>query len=74
MLVLFTVDTTDNELREKIRAQVKERTGEDCLVLGPAFTGVAHFETAKDKERAAPPKKRLPWPFTSRNRRNPTRH
>ena len=61
MLVLFCVCELSAERKDVVRAEVKKRTGEDCLIVGPGFTDVRQIETNKD--RAASPRKRLPWPF-----------
>lgn len=72
MLVLFTVCLPSTEEKEEIRAEVKERTGEDCLILGPIYRNVLHFNVKKERE--APRQKRLPWQFTFRSRHDPRPH
>lgn len=61
MLVLFCKCDVSAEGKDAIRADVKKRTGEDCMILGPEFSDVRHIQVKK--ERAVSPRKRLPWPF-----------
>lgn len=61
MLFLFLDCDLDDESKNKLRTDVKERTGEDSLILGPSFLKVCQFPVKK--ERAASPKKKLPWLF-----------
>lgn len=68
MLILFTRELPSEEQREKIRMEIKDRTGEECLILGPAYSRV--LQLSVKKERAVPLHKRLPQLFTWRNRRS----
>lgn len=61
MLFLFLNCDLDDKSKNKLHAEVKERTGEDSLILGPNFLKVCQFPVKK--ERAASPKKKLPWLF-----------
>lgn len=63
MLVLFCKCNLNADQKEIVRAEVKKRTGEDCLIIDPEFTDIRQIKTQKD--RAAPLWKRLPWPFRS---------
>lgn len=49
MLVLFCKYDLDEEQKNKLRDLVKEDTGENCLILGPAFTGMRQVHVKKDK-------------------------
>lgn len=42
----------DREAKEKIRQEIRERTGEDCMLLGPHFISVSSIPVKKDE--AAP--------------------
>lgn len=57
MLFLFCQCEVSVEIKEKLRAMVKERTGEDCLILGPPFTDIRSFQVKRD--RTVPFRKRL---------------
>lgn len=63
MLCLFCRHNLDEAQKEIVRAEVKQKTGEDCLILGPDFYGICFFQGKKEK--AVPPHKRLPWLFKS---------
>lgn len=48
MLVLFCQADLDEEHMDMIRAKVKEKTGEDCLILGPVFTDIRQIQVQND--------------------------
>lgn len=52
MLILFCRCNLDAEHKDLLRAQVKERTGEDCLILDPDIVDIRQIQV--ENERAAP--------------------
>lgn len=57
MLFLFCTVHLDEKHKEIVRSRVKERTGEDCMIMEPEFYDVRSFHVKK--EEAAPLHKRL---------------
>lgn len=59
MLFLNMATSLTGEEKEKIRKEVKERTGEDCCILPPYITRVDSIPVKKDGqppcEETAPP-------------------
>lgn len=51
MLILFSQCDLDGKEKEAVREEVKQRTGEDCIILGPVFNDAKQVFSAN--ERAA---------------------
>ena len=51
VLILFSQCDLDGGAKEAVREEVKQRTGEDCIILGPEFNNAKKI--VSDRERAA---------------------
>lgn len=48
MLILFSKYDLDRRSKEIVREEIKQRTDEDCIILGPGFNDVKQIFSEKE--------------------------